>query len=107
MSETTVQDLVIDKLDKQDNYLRKHDEKLDKILEQALKTNGRVNTHDARLDALETKIHSPEECPISKSLIEMKTQIKGFSKMMAWGLGIFGSLFLFLLGIAFKIIKVG
>lgn len=107
MSETTVQDLIIDKLNKQDTYLQKHDEKLDKILEQAIKTNGRVNAHDARLDALETKMHSPDECTINKNLIRMEVQVKGFSKMMAWGLGIFGSIFLFLLGIAFKVIKVG
>lgn len=45
-----------------------HTKKLDSILEQTTKTNGRVNGHDKRLEDLEKNEHDPITCPAKNDI---------------------------------------
>jgi len=61
MGETSVQDMILD-------MIKDHGQKLDKILEQTTKTNGRVNNHDKRLEDLEKTEHNPLTCPAKNDI---------------------------------------
>jgi len=61
MGETSVQDMILD-------MIKEHGNKLDKILEQTIKTNGRVNGHDKRLENLEATEHNPLTCPAKNDI---------------------------------------
>lgn len=100
MSDDKTMDILI-------NKANSHDEKLDKILEQVVRTNGRVTAHDTMLTELKNHMHSPDDCQLGKTVAKIEVQQKGISKMLSWTLGVISSLLAFLLGVAFGIIKIG
>ena len=93
MAEPSVMDIVLD-------TLTKHDSKLDKILEQTTKTNGRVNQ-------LEKFSHSPENCELAKSVKEVQGKQSVTNVILTWTLGIVSAIFLFILGQLFHVFSIG